>query len=165
MSEQLDVEALRRLHRQEYALPPDFEPQTSVSVLGATWDLVLDALEERERLRVERDNARQALDRQTEQLAAALAELPPVQPGTAFGLPLFMQVRDLRQRAGRLEAALREFASGILPDGDHVPVSVVLHAERALAGVLVSASARPVSSHFDPVQVADDSPWSMPIGT
>ena len=45
MSEQLDLEALRRLHRREYRLPPDFERRTFVTVPGATWDLVLVALE------------------------------------------------------------------------------------------------------------------------
>ena len=63
-----------------------------------------------ERAEAERDNARQALDRQVDQLAAVLAELPPAGRGTALGLPVHQQVRDLRQRAERLEAAIRTLA-------------------------------------------------------
>ena len=60
------------------------------------------------RAEAERDNARQALDRQVDQLAAVLGALPPPRPGTALGLPVHQQVRDLRQRVERLEAALEQ---------------------------------------------------------
>lgn len=77
-------------------------------------DELVAALERITELTEERDRARQASDRLAETIAKALAELPPIPPGTALGRPLHQQVRDLRKRAERLEAAAREVEGQML---------------------------------------------------
>jgi hypothetical protein len=53
--EGVDLEALKRLERREYALPPDFVVKFSVSVDALTWDAIIAALEraERDRQKIE----------------------------------------------------------------------------------------------------------------
>jgi hypothetical protein len=71
--------------------------------------LIFEDLERAVRVEEERDLARQAFDRMTEQMAAVLAELPPARPGTALGLPLHQQVRDSRLHSERVDKAARAF--------------------------------------------------------
>lgn len=57
------------------------------------------------------------------------------------------ELEQAELRAARMEEVLRVIASGILPDGDHVPVAVVLYAEAALAGEESDVSEVSVSEH------------------
>lgn len=102
---ELDLEALSRMVRHAYALPPDFEPRTTVHVDGATWEAILERLTELERLLAE---ARWATTWRTEWRDVAL------------------------ERAERVEAAAREHIAaieGVTKPGEQVsPTAAALHA-------------------------------------